>query len=389
MAGFAAVDTLDAMVTEGDEVDPMVDGSDGEIPFDDVDSDDDEGLSRWWIVAIVAVLVILAAVLAAAFIKVPYFLLSPGSVRETETLIEVQGAPTYPIDGEVGFTTVTVQSATALNWALAKFDDSVTIVPEELILGKQSHDENLQANIQMMSDSKEIASAVALTQLGYKVSLTGTGAFIVEVPDDSPSKGLLTAGDTVVSVNGVSVTRSDELVATLGTYKPGDQVTLSVQPYRADGTRVSEDRVVTLGARPNDASKAYLGVSSVTRDPKYDLPVQISVDSGSVGGPSAGLAFTLGIMDVMTEGSITGGHKIATTGTIEPNGHVGEVGGVHQKTIAVRDSGAELFLVPRSEFDEAEKYAGSLRVEPVDSIDDALRILATFGGGSEVIPKNP
>jgi PDZ domain-containing protein len=91
-------------------------------------------------------------------------------------------------------------------------------------------------------------------------------------------------------------------------------------------------------------------------------------------------------MDVLTPDSITGGHKVATTGTINADGSVGPVGGVHQKTIAVRDSGAELFLVPSSEYDEAMKWAGSLRVEKVDSIDDALRVLATLGGGTDVIP---
>ena len=127
-------------------------------------------------------------------------------------------------------------------------------------------------------------------------------------------------------------------------------------------------------------------MSSTTRDLDYHLPFQVTVDSGAVGGPSAGLAFTLGIMDVLTPDSITGGHKVATTGTINADGTVGPVGGVHQKTIAVRESGAELFLVPSSEYDEAEKYAGSLRVEKVDTVDDALRVLATIGGGTDVIP---
>ena len=127
-------------------------------------------------------------------------------------------------------------------------------------------------------------------------------------------------------------------------------------------------------------------MSSSTRDLHYDLPVQVTVDSGSVGGPSAGLAFTLGIMDVMTPGSITGGHKVATTGTINPDGTVGPIGGIEQKVIAVKRSGAELFIVPRSEYDDAEKYAGSLRIEPVDNIDDALAVLATLGGGTKVLP---
>jgi PDZ domain-containing protein len=343
-------------------------------------------LSRWWFVLGATVIVITVGVVVAAFVRVPYYLLSPGSVRETEPLITVEGAPTYPQDGEVGYTTVSVQRATALEWAFAHLDDSITIVPNEEILGKQTQEENLKANLQMMNDSKETASAVAQKQLGYDVKVTGTGAIVVEVPDGSPSTGILSAGDTIVSLDGAPITRSDELVAALALHHPGDVVTLGVQPYETDGTRTTQDRTVTLGSRPEDATKALLGVSSITRDSHYELPVQVTVDSGSVGGPSAGLAFTLGIMDVLTPGSITGGHKIATTGTIRPDGSVGEVGGVHQKTIAVRASGAELFLVPRSEYEEAEKYAGPLRVEPVDNVDDALKVLATIGGGIGTAP---
>ena len=116
------------------------------------------------------------------------------------------------------------------------------------------------------------------------------------------------------------------------------------------------------------------------------LPVQVSVSTPDVGGPSAGLAFTLGIMDVMSKGSITGGHKVATTGTMDLDGCVGPIGGMHQKVLAVKASGAQEFLVPRSEYAEAERYAGSLKVVPVDDLDDAVAALTRLGGGSKVLP---
>ena len=335
-----------------------------------------------------ALAVIASIIVGASFVRVDYFLLSPGSVRRTEDLISVQGTTTYPQNGEIGYTTVTVQRASALGWALAHLDSSITIVPKKEILGDQTQDQNRQLNLQMMTDSKQTASAVALEHLGYDVKVTGTGAVVVGLADNSPSQGVLSVNDTIVSVDGAPIDRSDQLATAVGQRQPGDTVTLGVQPYHQDGTRTTDDRQVTLGARPDDATKGFLGVSTATRDMNYDLPVQVTVDSGSVGGPSAGLAFTLGIMDVLTPGSITGGHKVATTGTIEPDGHVGEVGGVHQKTLAVKASGAELFLVPRSEYDEAEKYAGSLRVEPVDNIDDALKVLSTLGGGTSVLPSS-
>ena len=387
------VDTLEPMVPDPSEPDPTT----GDVPVAGVVGDGTEPtgrprrrIKRRWYVLGATVVIITVAVVAAALIKVPYYLLSPGSVRATEDLIQVDGAQTYPQDGQVGYTTVSVQHATALGWLVAHLDDSITIYPEKAILGSSTPSENRQQNLQMMTDSKETAAAVALTKLGYDVNVTGTGAVVVQVAgttdDPAPATNILTVGDTIVSVGDTPITKSDELVTAMGAHKPGDVVELGVQPYKQDGSRTTEARSVTLGARPDDASKAFLGVSSSTRDLDYHLPFQVSVDSGQVGGPSAGLAFTLGIMDVLTPDSITGGHKVATTGTINPDGTVGPVGGVHQKTIAVRDSGAELFLVPSSEYDEAEKYAGSLRVEKVDTVDDALKVLATLGGGTDVIP---
>jgi PDZ domain-containing protein len=307
-------------------------------------------------------------------------------VRRTEDLITVQGAHTYPQGGSVGYTTVSVQHASALEWVFAHLDDSITFEPQRAIQGTQTPEQYQAANLAMMTASKETASAVALSRLGYQVKVTGTGAVIVALADPSPSAGVLVPTDTIVAVDDTEITSAEQLIAAIGTHHPGDTVTLGVQPFVTDGTRTTEKRTIVLAARPDDANRAFLGVSSATRDLHYELPVQISVDSGGVGGPSAGLAFTLGIMDVLTPGSITGGHQVATTGTISADGTVGPIGGIHQKVLAVRQSGAELFLVPRSEYDEAEKYAGPLRIEPVDNIDDALKVLATIGGGSDVIP---
>ena len=146
---------------------------------------------------------------------------------------------------------------------------------------------------------------------------------------------------------------------------------------------------VTLGARADDPAKGFLGVSTFTRDLSFQFPVQVTIDSGRVGGPSAGLAFTLGVLDVMTPDSITGGLKIATTGTMSLDGSVGPVGGVHQKVVAAKREGVQLMLVPSSELDEARKYADGLRIEPVDTLDQALAVLATVGGGDKVLPAEP
>lgn len=143
---------------------------------------------------------------------------------------------------------------------------------------------------------------------------------------------------------------------------------------------------VVLGAREGDTTKGFLGVSTFTRDLSFTFPVEVTIDSGRVGGPSAGLAFTLGILDVMTPESLTGGLNVSVTGTITLDGSVGPIGGIHQKVMASRRAGVDLMLVPASEIDEARKYAGDLRVESVESLTQALEVLTTVGGGNLVLP---
>ena len=126
--------------------------------------------------------------------------------------------------------------------------------------------------------------------------------------------------------------------------------------------------------------------------PAYATPYEIAIDSGKVGGPSAGLAFTLAVIDLLTPGELTGGIEIAATGEVQDDGRIGQVGGVPQKTASVRDDGIELFLVPAANFEAAAEMAGdSLEVVAVETLDDALRALAELGGnaGDFVLDRDP
>ncbi len=331
-------------------------------------------------------------VLVAAVVRVPYYLLSPGDTFRTQNLITVKGAPTYPQKGTVAYVTVSVTSrpATALQWAWAHLDSSVTIAPaDEIVPPNETPSQNQQENFREMADSKTSASVVALEHLGYQVQATGTGAGVAALGKGTPASKVLHAGDTIVAVDGKPVHLAEDLVAIIHAHQPGDTVAITVDPAptKTDKHPAAVTEKVTLATNPRDSSQAYLGVVLETRDLKFpDLPVTISVSTPDVGGPSAGLAFTLGIMDVMTKGSLTGGHKVATTGTMDVDGNVGPIGGMHQKVLAVKASGASEFLVPRSEAAEARKYAGSLKIVPVDTIDQALAALTALGGGNKVLP---
>ena len=342
---------------------------------------------RRWATSIGFILAVVVITLGLV-IRIPYYVLSPGSSRPTESLISVEGASTYETNGEVDFLTVSLRQATPIEALAAWVNPDLDLTPEEDILGKQSPDQNRDLNLRLMADSKDAAQYQALKRLGYTIDSNGTGAVVASVVDGGPSSDLLVSGDVITRVNGQPISFSQELISIVSSSTPGSTLSMYVEQFDSSvaNARPARDVQVVLGARDNDASKGFLGVSTFTRDLSFKFPVQISIDSGRVGGPSAGLAFTLGILDVMTQGSLTGGLSVSATGTMALDGTVGRIGGMHQKVMASRRAGVDLMLVPSSEIDEARKYAGALRIEPVDSLDQALAVLTTVGGGNSVLP---
>ena len=342
---------------------------------------------RRWLTSIGFLLAIVVITLGLV-VRLPYYVMSPGSSRPTESLISVSGAQTYETDGAVDFLTVSLRQATPIEALAAWVNPDLDLTPEEDILGKQTPDQNRDLNLRMMSDSKDAAQYQALTRLGYNVEANGTGAVVASVVDSGPSASALVPGDVIVRANGQKISFSQELINVISATTPGSTIALDVEPFDStmDGARPAREVQVVLGARESDPTKGFLGVSTFTRDLTFRYPVQISIDSGQVGGPSAGLAFTLGILDVMSPGSLTGGLKVSATGTMAIDGTVGPIGGIHQKVMASRRAGVDLMLVPASEVDEARKYAGDLRIEPVESLTQALEVLTTVGGGNSVLP---
>ena len=342
---------------------------------------------RRWLTSLGFLLAIVVITLGLV-VRLPYYVMSPGSSRPTESLISVSGAQTYETGGAVDFLTVSLRQATPIEAFAAWVNPDLDLTPEEDILGKQTPDQNRDLNLRMMSDSKDAAQYQALTRLGYIVESKGTGAVVASVVDSGPSVNALVPGDVIVHVNGQQISFSQELINVISATAPGTTITLDVEPFDStiDGARPAREVQIVLGARESDPAKGFLGVSTFTRDLSFKYPVQISIDSGRVGGPSAGLAFTLGILDVMTPGSLTGGLKVSATGTMAIDGTVGPIGGIHQKVMASRRAGVDLMLVPASEVDEARKYAGDLRIEPVESLTQALEVLTTVGGGNLVLP---
>jgi Lon-like protease len=332
----------------------------------------------WWLGAVV--LLGTAAVLFAAFtVRIGYFEFRPGSARPTTDLVAVgPGVSTHPPAGEVAFTTVSLRQSTFASYLWAWFDDDVHVVEERLILGDRSPQENRQFNLQLMDTSKQDAIRVALLALGYEVPVRIDGVIVVGVQEGSAAEGVLDVGDTVLAIDGEVLDDIGDVTRIMSPKQPGEVVTLQVEPLQRDGVREEQ---VTLGASPDDPARGLIGIQLEPRAPAYDFPIDVSIDSGNVGGPSAGLAFTLAVLDVLTPGELTGGLAVAVTGTIDAEGRVGDVGGVRQKTAAAIAEGYDVFLVPSGEYDEARERAGdAIEVIAVDTLQEALDALASLGG---------
>jgi Lon-like protease len=340
---------------------------------------------RWWMALVALVGLIMAGYLVLATVHIPYFTQSPGAAIPLEGRVSVDGAPSFPSDGELLFTTVRVgrDRATLLEALGAWLDPAAVLVDEDLLLGDRTPDENRVFNQELMTDSQELAKRVALEYLGLDV-IVSDGALITHVQQDSPADGVVEGGDVVVGVDDSPVADTDALVDAIQSRRPGDEIDLRIR--RLDSGEEDEISVV-LADRDGEA---FMGVGISDSFEMTDLPFDIEVDTDQVGGPSAGLALTLAIIDVLTEGDLTGGLEVATTGTIGVDGSIGPIGGVEQKAHAVRRAGSDVFLVPRGSEDMAQEIVGDdIAVFGVSDLDDALRALGSMGGDTEHLALPP
>ena len=336
--------------------------------------------ARHRLLGLTIVLVLVFGVVVVGFnLPLPYYALAPGSARQVGPLIEADGTDIYPAEGELLLTTISLQQVHPFQAVAGWLRTDVDVLREEQIRPPDTSDQEYrQFNFQVMDESKQNAIVVALRRLGYEVKERGEGALVEKVLPQFPAQGRLQPGDVIKAIDGRPVTLVSDAITAISAHQPDDVLALDVaQPDGSEPRRVD----VPVAADPEQGGKTVLGVflRSFKRD--FDLPFDVDINSGSIGGPSAGLAFTLGVIDALTAGELTGGRKVAVTGTIELDGRVGDVGGVAQKTSVVRAAGADVFLVPAGEYEIAKARAGrDLQVIKVTTLQDALDALGTLGG---------
>lgn len=355
---------------------------------------------RWPVVLAVFAVVGPSGLVVASGVTRNAFAITPGEANETGSRIQVTKATSYDDSkGEVLFVTVGVPRLNVLSQQIAERNADTEIVPAKAILGDKTPDQNRKENLQLMGYSKDFASYVALSRLGYDVQLTGGGSVVestcLEFADDNrtcktdgPQAGLLLHDDVIVAIDDQPVHVSADISTLLKNRQPGDKAKITV---KRNGEEKPVDVTVTLQGADDEGGKrtiiGFIPNDAPPADLKFQFPIDIGIDSGQVGGPSAGLAFTLALLDKLTPGDLTGGAKVAATGTMSPSSRVGDIGGIRQKTVAVKRAGAQVFLVPINEAQPAidEAKGSSLKVIGVRDLDDALAALRQLGGNVDAL----
>lgn len=360
-------------------------------------------------------LVLVAAVIAW-FIQLPYYALTPGAASAVSSLIKIPAAHRHSHRGSVLLVYVELTQLRALYYPFFWLDPNATIYPSGEILGSESSAQYATEGEIDMSTAQQAATVVALRELGYKVPVVELGALVYGILPGTPAAAALQVGDVISKLNGRKVPTYLSLATRLEALAPGATVHVTVSAYPAGKPRTV---TFTLGVFRTTGPDAYdcfpegegtkykilpfvtvkggkahpvacMGIYPQGSGPESTdgtafkvgpLPVKVDLSSEGIVGPSAGLAFTLGLMEELDREDLTGGLKIAATGTMSIDGSVGDVGGVAQKTIAVRDAGASAFLVPPEEYSVAKAHAGShLKVYAVSTIGQAVHDLELLGG---------
>jgi Lon-like protease len=344
-------------------------------------------MSRRTVSLLVAGLLLVALCAVAWLRPVPYVAMRPGPVQDTlgdyagSQIVKVNGQRTYPTRGRLDLTTVSVTAPTArltLGDALvAWFDPQRALVPRDLYYPPaQSVQEAEAESAVAMASSQDSAVVAALSELGYSVPYS---VQVRSVSEGAPAQGHLQVGDQITMVEGTPVSEALQVSPLLQKVEPGAKATFTV---RRDGRTI---RVVSpTEADGEDSSRTMVGIT-ISDTPS--LPFDVSISLGHrIGGPSAGLMFSLALVDKLTPGQLTGGQHIAGTGTITASGEVGPIGGIQQKLAGANNAGASVFLVPGGNCAEAREAQSSglrlVRVRTLDSAIDHLTKLARYPDAS-------
>ena len=330
--------------------------------------------------------------------KVEYAI-TPASAEAVEPRLVIDGVQRFDTNGEIYFVTITQPNLRLLDWLIVRNNPASELLSYRDVFGDSTPQEQRQRGFQSMRTAKETAEFVALQKLGYPVELVPGDVIVDQLlclrgnadntacAEFSPADKVLDPGDKLLSVDDQPLATIDDLRPLLKQYKPGDTVTIG---FERDGEEMSGE--VELIVSPDDPERTLVGFAAAdTSTIKLPDEISVKIDTDGIGGPSAGLAFTMTLIDELSPGDLMGGGKVAITGTIDINGNVGPIGGLASKASAVQQIGVKYFLVPTDQGErniaEARAVVGDdVEIIPVATVDEALAALERIGGDKFVAP---
>jgi PDZ domain-containing protein len=322
---------------------------------------------RQRVIAGVAVLALIGLVFALNFYTLPVVALSPGPMEDVLSRLKIEGSRVYDSEGKLYLTSVGIDDNVRFYEALLDMaNHDVALLPRAVVYPDQQNDEEIdRENAELMDRSKETATVVALREVGYDIEPSGVE--VTQVIADAPAHGRLKATDRILEADGRPVHSTEQVRAAIGRHKAGERVSFKIE-------RLGRTSTVAVPLQQVDGEPR---VGILLRDVFPPLPVKVSIETQNhIGGPSAGLMFTLSIIDKLTEEDLTAGRRIAGTGEIALDGGVLPVGGVGEKLIAVHRMGVKTFFIPEGNCADVRGHVpDGLRLVKVTNVKDALRFL--------------
>jgi PDZ domain-containing protein len=312
---------------------------------------------------------------------VPYVILGPGPTLNTlgkdssgQPLITISGHPSYPTTGHLNLVTVSYQGCAGNRFNIftalvAWLNPHQAVVPEgEICPAGQTQKQTQEQDTQEMTSSQSTATAAALTQLHIPYT---TEVVVVKAQKGFPAYGVLKAGDVITKVNGQPVISQGGLTRLIYAQPAGSTLSLTI-------IRDGQSRQVQVGTRQSEGHP----VMGVQITEQYEFPFEVKISVGDIGGPSAGMMFSLGIIDKLTKLDLTAGRFIAGTGEITASGQVQPIGGIQQKMVGARNAGATIFLTPASNCaDTKGAVPAGLRLVKVRTLNQAVTYLEALKSG--------
>ncbi|WP_186577568.1 SepM family pheromone-processing serine protease [Aquibacillus kalidii] len=310
--------------------------------------------------------------------RLPFYIYQPGGADALNPVVSVNSG--YKSEGDMHLVTVSGSQATPISYLLGKIRSHYDVLPiEEVFPEGMDKDAYFEAQLQMMESSQQASTVVAYTAADKQIDIDYKGVYVVSVIEGMPAEGILKSGDKITKVNDKDIEQTDDLIDYVSSQDAGETISITVD---REGEILTKE--IQLEAFPNMENKVGVGIQLVT-EREVEVEPKVEFASGNIGGPSAGLMFSLEIYDQLTKEDITKGYQIAGTGEISYAGEVGRIGGIDKKVIAADEEGCDIFFAPNeggrdgSNYqiarETAEEIGTDMKVIPVDTFQDALNYL--------------